>query len=286
MSNENNQLQVLPKQQMNIQEMQSMAKLFAESGMFTSVNSMAKAFVKIQAGIELGIAPFAAMSGIHIIKEKATVGAGLMAGKIKASGKYDYEVAKLTNEVCEIHFFENGKKKGTETFTIADAKKAGTQNLDKFPKNMLFARAISNGMKFYCPDLYTMPVYTPDEMQVVNTTEDVQHEEVDPVKKLQSDINELKTCTTIDELKKVWGENTLLQQCHEYISAKDEAKARLTPWQLSEAQQEYAQSFINSSTLDKAAIKKAATAIATCKSQAQFAQIIAHLQTLQNEPTV
>ena len=35
MSNENNQLQVLPKQQMNIQEMQSMAKLFAESGMFT-----------------------------------------------------------------------------------------------------------------------------------------------------------------------------------------------------------------------------------------------------------
>lgn len=176
MQTENN-LQVAVQPQMNMQEMQTMAKLFAESGMFPNVNSMAKAFIKIQAGIELGIAPFASMSGIHIIKEKATVGAGLMAGKVKASGKYDYKIIQLDNDACVLDFYEAGKTVGTEKFTIADAKKAGTQNLEKFAKNMLFARAISNGVKFYCPDLYTMPVYTPEEMQAV-VTEDVTHEEV------------------------------------------------------------------------------------------------------------
>lgn len=171
------ELVVSNQPQMSMVEMQTMAKLFADSGMFPNVNSMAKAFIKIQAGIELGIAPFAAMSGIHIIKEKAQIGAGLMAGKIKSSGKYDYKVVELTNEKCVLDFYESGKKSGTETFTITDATAAGVQNMNKYPKNMLFARAISNGMKFYCPDLYTMPVYTPEEMgQVI--TEDVAHTEV------------------------------------------------------------------------------------------------------------
>lgn len=168
----NNELQVIP--QMNIQEMQTMAKLFAESGMFPNVGTMAKAFIKIQAGLELGIPPFAAMSGIHIIKEKATIGAGLMAGKIKASGKYDYKIVKHDATICHLEFYEAGKKAGESKFTIEQARKAGTQNLDKFPENMLFARAISNGMKWYCPDLYTMPVYTPEEMNAV-VTEDVPH---------------------------------------------------------------------------------------------------------------
>src|SRR5574339_232881 len=69
---------------------------------------------------------------------------------------------------------------GNYTFTIEDAKKAGTKNLDKFPRNMLFARAISNGVKWFCPDVFAGPVYTPEECDVVaqNKTEDVQHEEM------------------------------------------------------------------------------------------------------------
>jgi hypothetical protein len=56
---------------------------------------------------------------------------------------------------------------GTSTFTIDDAKKAGTKNLDKFPKNMLFARAMSNGVKWFTPDIYESPVYVPEEMESV-----------------------------------------------------------------------------------------------------------------------
>lgn len=42
---------------------------------------------------------------------------------------------------------------------------------------MLFARAISNGVKWYCPDVFAGPVYVPEEMQEV--TEDVPHEVVE-----------------------------------------------------------------------------------------------------------
>lgn len=152
-------------QKHTLTEIMSIGKAFAESGMFPDIRSAAMAMVKIQAGQELGIKPFAAMSGIHIIKGKATIGAGLIASSIKASGKYDYRVITQTDKVCEIEFFQGKEPIGKSKFTIEQAKKAGTQNLDKFPENMLFARAISNGVKWYTPDVFQGPVYVPEEMQ-------------------------------------------------------------------------------------------------------------------------
>ena len=78
--------------QMSFSDMSQLAKVFAESGMFSDSKSVAQAIVKIQAGQELGIPPFASMSGVHIIQGRPAIGAGLMAGKVKSSGKYDYKV--------------------------------------------------------------------------------------------------------------------------------------------------------------------------------------------------
>ena len=142
----------------------SIGKAFAESGMFLDVKSAAQAVVKITAGAEMGIPPFASMSGIHIIQGKPTIGAGLLAARVKASGKYTYQVVELTEKLCSIDFYEGGTAIGNSTFTIEEAKKAGTKNLDKFPKNMLFARALSNGVKWFTPDLFAGPVYVPEEM--------------------------------------------------------------------------------------------------------------------------
>lgn len=171
--------QIAKHEQLPINEIMSIGKAFAESGMFADIKSVAQAVVKIQAGQEIGIPPFAAMSGIHIIQGKPTIGAGLMASRVKGSGKYDYEVLEQSEKICSIDFYQGKKKLGNSTFTIEDAKKAGTKNLDKFPKNMLFARAMSNGVKWFCPDVFASPVYTPEEMESV-TTEDIQHEPVLP----------------------------------------------------------------------------------------------------------
>lgn len=166
----------LALQSLPLDEVMSMAKTFADSGMFTDAKQQAQAFVKIIAGQEIGIPPFAAISGIHIVQGKPTIGAGLIASCIKGSGKYDYKVKQLDDKACSIDFFQAKEKLGNSTFTIEDAVRAQTKNLEKFPKNMLFARAISNGVKWFCPDVFSGPVYTPEEM---NGTEDIPHLVID-----------------------------------------------------------------------------------------------------------
>ena len=168
-----NEITIMP-----VNDIMIMAKTFAESGMFTDAKAMGQAFVKIQAGQEIGIPPFAAMSGIHIIQGKPTIGAGLIASTVKGSGKYDYKVTEMTEKVCSIDFYQGKENIGNSTFTIEDAKKALTKNIDKFPKNMLFARAISNGVKWFCPDVFSGPVYVPEEMPeiTIETTHEVVEE--------------------------------------------------------------------------------------------------------------
>lgn len=163
--------------QLPISEIMSIGKAFAESGMFADTRSAAQAIVKIQAGQEIGIPPFAAMTGIHIISGKPTIGAGLIASRIKGSGKYDYKVKEQSDKICSVDFYQGKEMIGNSTFTIEDARRAQTKNMEKFPKNMLFARAISNGVKWFCPDIFSGPVYTPEEMGEVET-QDIPHEVV------------------------------------------------------------------------------------------------------------
>jgi hypothetical protein len=219
--------QVSVVQQLPISELMNLAKAFAESGMFSDTKSAAQAIVKIQAGQEIGIPPFAAMTGIHIIQGKPTIGAGLIASRLKGSGKYDYRVVEASEKVCSIDFYQGNTKIGNSTFTIEDARKALTKNIDKFPKNMLFARAISNGVKWYCPDIFSGPVYVPEEMQVV-TTEEATHIEVDTT--IDEIINDIQVCVSLDEIKAVWGKITKAQRLDlRVLAAKDEMKTKLTP---------------------------------------------------------
>jgi len=166
-----NEIQIMP-----VEQILPMAKLFAESGMFTDAKQAAQAFVKIQAGQEIGLAPFASMTGINIILGKPTFGAGVIASCVKGSAKYDFKVKELSDKLCSIDFFEGKEFIGNSSFSIEDAKKQQTKNLDKFPKNMLYARAMSNGQKWFCPDVFQMSVYVPEEMPEV--TENVSHEVV------------------------------------------------------------------------------------------------------------
>jgi hypothetical protein len=172
----NNQLVKINQNQnqMSITELSSLSEAFIKSGYFKDTSTMFQAMVKIQAGQEIGIAPFAAMTGIHIISGKPVIGSGIIASRVKSSHRYDYKVVQLDNEVCILDFYENGENIGTSKFTMEDAKKAGTgssnngtgKNIDKYPRNMLFARAISNGVKWYCSDIFLGPVYVYEEMGV------------------------------------------------------------------------------------------------------------------------
>lgn len=147
------------------EQMQRTAMALYKSGYFVDAKSEAQAIVKVMAGAELGLPPFASMAGIHIIQGKPALGANVLATLIKNHPNYNYRVLELTEKVCRIQFFEYGEPCGVSEFTIEEARRAGTKNLDKFPKNMLFARAISNGARWYAPGIYGgAPVYTPEEL--------------------------------------------------------------------------------------------------------------------------
>lgn len=156
---------------MKLSETKEMAEHFFKSGVFQDVKDMSVALVKIQAGQELGISPIMAMKEVYLIPSKSGVkiqiGASLQAAMIKKSGKYDYRIIEHSKEICTIHFFERRADKwekiGEESYTIGDARTAGlTAGKDvwtKHPKNMLFARAMSNGAKWYCPDVFGGAIY-------------------------------------------------------------------------------------------------------------------------------
>jgi hypothetical protein len=156
----------------NLDDVQRVAKLLALSGYFeakgATEQAVAQLATKVLAGREMGFSPFASANGIHIIQGKPTVSANLMASAVKGSQKYDYRVREMTEVACRIEFFEriNGKLEsiGVSSFTLDEAKRAGTQNLQKYPKNMLFARCMSNGVRWYTPDVFSSSVYTPEEM--------------------------------------------------------------------------------------------------------------------------
>jgi hypothetical protein len=153
---------------LNVDDMARVAKALANSQRFGNNLSIEAAFVSVLAGQELGIPPFAAITGIHVIQGKPVLGAGILAGLVKASPKYDYRVQKHTDEECVIAFFEGGDHVGDSAFTMADAKKANllkNTTWSQYPRNMLFARAMSNGVAFFCPDVTNGRVYTEGEIE-------------------------------------------------------------------------------------------------------------------------
>jgi hypothetical protein len=154
-----------------LDEVNGVAKVFKESGYFADVKSEAQAAVKVMAGQELGIPPFASMNGVYIVKGKTVLSATLMAGLIKKSGRYNYKTIKHTDTECELELYEKWdtawEKIGVSTFTIADATKAGlTGNpvWKSYPRNMLFARAVSNAARWFCSDVFNGPVYVEGEL--------------------------------------------------------------------------------------------------------------------------
>jgi hypothetical protein len=153
-------------------DLAKLGDVLARSGYFQDTRDAAQAIVKVLAGRELGIGPIAAMTGIYLVKGRVTMSANLMAAQVKRSGRYTYIVTTMTDERVELQFQERTdgawQPIGTSTFTKADAQQAGlwgsSEPWKKTPRNMLFARAMSNGCKWFTPDIFSGPVYTPDEL--------------------------------------------------------------------------------------------------------------------------
>jgi hypothetical protein len=132
------------------------AGALAKSGLFKDTRQAEQAVAKVLVGRDLGLSPTEAMMGIHIVEGKPELSASLQASFVKRTPGYDYRVLEHTDQACEIAFYRDGEEIGRSRFTIEDARRAGLagRNVWKsYPRNMLFARTMSNGVAFHCPEV-------------------------------------------------------------------------------------------------------------------------------------
>lgn len=163
--------------------LRQLAIAMSNSGFFRTednrVMNAAQVVVKVLAGRDLGIPPVPAMTGIHIVQGHVTLAASTMAALIQRSQKYRYRIVSLTNIECRIEFYERLGRRlyqdqpdealiGVSVFTLDDAKRAGLVRdrspWTHYPRNMLFARALSNGARWFTPEIFYGPVYVPEEV--------------------------------------------------------------------------------------------------------------------------
>ncbi|MDJ0828040.1 MAG: hypothetical protein QNJ16_21365 [Rhodobacter sp.] len=158
----------------SFESMQRFASACYAAGTLGTRNSREKAIavavVQMQYGAELGMGPMESLSSISVIGGRPVLNSAAIAARIKASGKYDFTVDEFNSEKCELTVINNdGQVLGSSTFSLDDAKTAGllggNQNWKKYPRNMLFARCVTNAARLYCADVFIGAVYSEEEMK-------------------------------------------------------------------------------------------------------------------------
>lgn len=137
---------------------QVLARNAAQSQFYKGVGGEAQIIMIMLAARELGIKPMMALNGgIHCIQGKIELSARLMASLIRQRG-HNMNIKELTEEKCVIEGkrIDNGDTFSAE-FTIQEAQKAGLvrsgSNWTKYPKDMLYARAMSRLARQLFPDI-------------------------------------------------------------------------------------------------------------------------------------
>lgn len=139
----------------NMRELRDVADLIFKSKVFGDIQSQEAAAIKVIAGMEMGFSPFQSMSMFDFIQGRPTLNAHGKATLINSSGDFRLKINELTAKNCSISVVrksDDGQWKviNTETFSWDDAVTAGlttgnnAHSWKKYPRNMLFARCVSN----------------------------------------------------------------------------------------------------------------------------------------------
>lgn len=147
-----------------------------------------------------------AHTSLYIVNGRIAVQSNLIAAELKNKPGYDYDVIEHTDKKCIIDFYCISKrtnefeKVGTVTYGVEEAKREGHSTKDTYqtiPKNMYFARAITNGYRWYTPNLFSVPVYTIEEFGFDENTIEAEYKEVEPVVEVEPNIPHYNSSLTM-----------------------------------------------------------------------------------------
>mgnify|MGYP000166783409 CR=1 FL=1 len=146
-----------------------LSKHLVESGFLPEhIRKPGQAVAIILAGRELGMPPMRALRSLMIVKGKVEESADSQLGRFKeAGGKAIFQ--RLDEEVAVLELTHPNGDPHVETFSLADAKRAGltaSQTWQKYPKAMLRSRCITAGLKSVGWD-GAAGAYDPDETKEI-----------------------------------------------------------------------------------------------------------------------
>lgn len=122
----------------------------------------------ILTGHEIGLPPMASLSNIHVIEGKPTLSAQAMRALVLSKG-HDIDFQEMTISRVTIVGRRRGSDHSTPvTYTMDDARRAqlaNRQNWQKFPRQMLMARATGELCRAIFSDVLGGIAYTTEEMQ-------------------------------------------------------------------------------------------------------------------------
>lgn len=148
--------QLIPSEN-EFQTLQSISRMAATSGLYTTVGAESKILMILLAARELGISPMIALNGgIWNIQGKIEISARLMNSMIRRAG-HSMTIKQCDSTICimEGKRGDNGDS-FTSQFSIQDAQKAGLTNRavwKSYTEDMLYARAMSRLARRLFPDV-------------------------------------------------------------------------------------------------------------------------------------
>lgn len=147
-------------------------------GGIKGAETAAKAYAKVVVGRAFGFDAGRSLMSISIVEGKPTFEYPTLLAFVRASGRYDYDIVERSETAAEVHWFrlvdgKRGDLLGKSRWTVEDSERAGLFEKKaqfnphvKYPRAMLLARAVAEGIRAYVPDVvFGMPVYAAGELE-------------------------------------------------------------------------------------------------------------------------
>ena len=149
-----------------------MAKALAQSGFYKDIKDAAAGIVKLRIAREMGLG-LRGISDIHIVEGKPTLSYQLILSRVRmftgplGTDRYSFRYTRRDDECVEIEWLINNEVVGTSKCDTEDAKRmglAGRGTWQKYPRQMRTARAVTEGVNAFMPEVMGGSIYTPEEL--------------------------------------------------------------------------------------------------------------------------
>lgn len=149
-----------------------LANALAQSGFYKDIRDAAAGVVKLRIAREFGLG-LKGISDVHIVEGKPTLAYQAILGMVRrytgplGTDRYSFRYLVRDDERVEIEWLINNEGVGVSKCDTDDAKRMGLDGRPtwkKYPRQMRTARAVTEGVNAFMPEVIGGSIYTPEEL--------------------------------------------------------------------------------------------------------------------------